>query len=67
LGCSTPAATLVDDQRDMSTEATALPSTLNIWSYEDQQFEVNQFHDGEGGAWCYESYGVNPDSPRTTT
>ncbi|WP_431926396.1 hypothetical protein [Micromonospora wenchangensis] len=51
---------LVDDQRDLSPEAIVLPLTLNTWSQDDRRFEVNHFHHGDAGSWCYELYEVGP-------
>ncbi|MFI7553234.1 hypothetical protein ACIBQ2_26225 [Micromonospora sediminimaris] len=51
---------LVDELRDLSPEATALPLTLNTWSHDDRRFEVNHFHYGDAESWCYELYEVDP-------
>ncbi|GAB3864520.1 hypothetical protein GCM10029963_75060 [Micromonospora andamanensis] len=51
---------LVDELRDLSPEATALPVTLNTWSHDDRRFEVNHFHYGDAESWCYELYEVDP-------
>jgi hypothetical protein len=51
---------LVDEERDLSAAATALPLTLNAWSHGDQRFEVNHFPDD--GSWSYELYEVDPDA-----
>ncbi|MFI1989758.1 hypothetical protein [Actinoplanes sp. NPDC020271] len=54
---------LVEEQRDLSSGSVGLPPTLNSWSYEGRRFEVNQFHHGDAGSWCYELYEVDPDNP----
>lgn len=51
---------LVDERRDLSPEATALPLSRNTWSQGDRRFEVNHYHYGEAGSWCYELYEVEP-------
>jgi hypothetical protein len=51
---------LVDELRDRSAEATALPLTRNEWSHEGRKFEVNTFHYGDVDSWCYELYEVTP-------
>lgn len=51
---------LVDELRDLSAGATALPLTRNEWSHESRQFEVNTFHHGAVDSWCYELYEVKP-------
>jgi len=53
---------LVEEQRDLSSEAVALPLTLNTWSHEGRRFEVNQFHHGAADSWCYELYEVERDN-----
>ncbi len=53
---------LVDEQRDLSAETTALPLTLNTWSHDGRRFEVNHFYFGDIESWCYELYTVDPDS-----
>lgn len=53
---------LVDEDRDSSSEATALPLKRNAWSHGDRRFEVNQFHDGDAGSSSYQLYEVDPDS-----
>jgi hypothetical protein len=53
---------LVDEERDLSAEATALPLTLNTWSHRSQRFHVNQFHYDDVDSWCYELYEVDPDA-----
>ncbi|MGW4948196.1 hypothetical protein ACWEOZ_42150 [Actinoplanes sp. NPDC004185] len=53
---------LVDEERDLSAEATALPLTLHTWSYGSRRFVVNQFHYGDVDSWCYELYEVDQDS-----
>ncbi|MEV6345030.1 hypothetical protein [Actinoplanes sp. NPDC051851] len=53
---------LVDEDRDLSSEATALPLTLNVWSHGDRRFEVNQFHYGDADSWSYELYEVDSGS-----
>ncbi|MEV8514890.1 hypothetical protein [Dactylosporangium sp. NPDC051484] len=53
---------LVAEDRSLATEGTALPLTLNGWQHDDRQFEVNQFHFGDNGLWCYELYEVKPDA-----
>ncbi|MET8233452.1 hypothetical protein ABZS77_22560 [Micromonospora sp. NPDC005298] len=51
---------LVDEHRDLSPTATALPLTLTIWSHHDQRFQVSHFHDGDADSWIYELYEVDP-------
>ncbi|GAA0793839.1 hypothetical protein [Spirilliplanes yamanashiensis] len=51
---------LVDEARDLSPDAIALPVTLNTWAYEGRRFEVNHYHDG--CSWCYELYEVDTDT-----
>src|SRR5690349_2231339 len=36
--------------------------TLHRWTYNGQQFEVNNFHHGDAEAWCYELYAI-PSEP----
>jgi hypothetical protein len=51
---------LVDEARDLSTEATTLPLTLNAWTFGTHRFEVNHFHNDD--SWCYELYEVDTDA-----
>jgi hypothetical protein len=51
---------LVDEQRGLWADATALPLTLNAWSYEDRRFKVNHFHYGDADSWSYELYEAGP-------
>jgi hypothetical protein len=53
---------LVEEQRDLSNEAVALPLTLNSWSFAGRRFEVNQFHHGDADSWSYELYELDPSS-----
>ncbi|MET8148265.1 hypothetical protein ACIBSW_30950 [Actinoplanes sp. NPDC049668] len=53
---------LVDGERDLSAEATALPLTINAWSHGSQRFEVNHFHNGDADSWSYELSEVDPDA-----
>lgn len=41
---------LVDEQR----EPAELPLTRNEWSHEGRRYEIEHFHHGDKGAWCYE-------------
>ncbi|GAA4603455.1 hypothetical protein BJY16_004622 [Actinoplanes octamycinicus] len=54
---------LVEEQRDRSSEAIALPLTLTSWSHDGRRFEVNQFHHGDAGSWSYELYELDSDTP----
>ncbi|WP_436522803.1 hypothetical protein [Actinoplanes sp. HUAS TT8] len=51
---------LVDEERDLSAGAIALPLTLNTWSHGCRRFEVNHFHNDD--SWCYELYEVDTDA-----
>ncbi|WP_433792948.1 hypothetical protein [Actinoplanes sp. CA-252034] len=48
---------LVDEVRDLSAEATALPLTLNTWTCGSRRFEVNHYHHDD--SWCYELYEID--------
>jgi hypothetical protein len=59
MGVLDSSGDLVDEHRDLSAEATALPLTLNTWAHGDRQFVVNHHHDGSTGSWRYELYEVD--------
>ncbi|GAB2921104.1 hypothetical protein GCM10027280_05140 [Micromonospora polyrhachis] len=42
------------DSQPGPTESAELPLSNNVWWHNGQRFEVNSFHLGDHGAWCYE-------------
>ncbi|MFE3202340.1 hypothetical protein [Embleya sp. NPDC059237] len=45
---------------EATSDIGTLASSNNEWQFADRRFEVNSFHIGDRGSWCYELYEVAP-------
>ncbi|MFF7250733.1 hypothetical protein ACFZBU_43535 [Embleya sp. NPDC008237] len=47
---------------EATSDIGTLASSNNEWQFADRRFEVNSFHIGDRGSWCYELYEVAPET-----